>query len=149
MMAIHHCAPKAGLLHHSDRSSQYAATAYQQLLTTHGITGSVSRCGICCDNACVESFFGTLESDSSIIASTVHGKRRHRIFLNTLKYSTIGCAVTPLSATILRSNSRRGRLGRNRVSTELREGQWLYGQPLPTFSLRQWTNHPTKFRPVE
>ena len=44
-MAIQHRAPKAGLLHHSDRGSQYAATAYQQLLATHGIVVSMSRRG--------------------------------------------------------------------------------------------------------
>jgi transposase InsO family protein len=62
-MAIHHRMPKAGLLHHSDRGSQYAATAYQQLLTMHGMTGSMSRRGNCWDNACVESFFGTLKRE--------------------------------------------------------------------------------------
>ncbi|TKS58661.1 MAG: transposase [Nitrospira sp.] len=62
-MAIHYRAPKAGLLHHSDRGSQYAATAYQQLLTTHGTTGSMSRQGNYWDNACVESFFGTLKRE--------------------------------------------------------------------------------------
>ncbi|NJL16238.1 MAG: transposase [Nitrospira sp.] len=48
---------------HSDRGSQYAATPYQQLLTTHGITASMSRTGNCWDNACVESFFGTLKRE--------------------------------------------------------------------------------------
>jgi transposase InsO family protein len=62
-MAIRHRTPKAGLLHHSDRGSQYAATAYQQLLTTHGMTGSMSRRENCWDNACVESFFGTLKRE--------------------------------------------------------------------------------------
>ncbi len=62
-MAIRHRTPKAGLLHHSDRGSQYAAMAYQQLLTTHGMTGSMSRRGNCWDNACVESFFGTLKRE--------------------------------------------------------------------------------------
>ena len=62
-MAIHHRAPKSGLLHHSDRGSQYAATAYQQLLTTHGMTGSMSRRGNGWDKACVESFFGTLKRE--------------------------------------------------------------------------------------
>ena len=62
-MAIHHRMPKAGLRHHSDRGSQYAATAYQQLLTMHGMTGSMSRRGNCWDNACVESFFGTLKRE--------------------------------------------------------------------------------------
>jgi transposase InsO family protein len=62
-MALANRKPKAGLLHHSDRGRQYAATAYQQLLTTHGMTGSMSRRGNCWDNACVESFFGTLKRE--------------------------------------------------------------------------------------
>ena len=62
-MAIRHRTPKAGLLHHSDRGSQYAATAYQPLLTTHGMTGSMSRRGNCWDKACVESVFGTLKHE--------------------------------------------------------------------------------------
>ena len=62
-MAIRHRTPKAGVLHHSDRVSQYAATRYQLLLTTHGITTSMSRRGNCLDNTCVESFFGTLKRE--------------------------------------------------------------------------------------
>ena len=62
-MALTNRTPKAGLHHHSDRGSQYAATAYQQLLTTHGMTGSMSCRGNCWDNACVESFFGTLKRE--------------------------------------------------------------------------------------
>lgn len=53
----------AGLLHHSDRGSQYAATRYQRLLATHGVIPSMSRTGNCWDNACVESFFGTLKRE--------------------------------------------------------------------------------------
>ena len=59
-MALANRNPRAGLLHHSDRGSQYAATRYQLVLTTHGLTTSMSRRGNCWDNACVESFFGTL-----------------------------------------------------------------------------------------
>ena len=62
-MAIRRRTPNAGLLHHSDRGSPYVVTAYQQLLTTHGMTGSMSRRGNCWDNACVESFFGTLKRE--------------------------------------------------------------------------------------
>lgn len=43
--------------------AQYAAGPYQQLLTAHGITASMSRKGNCWDNACVESFFGTLKRE--------------------------------------------------------------------------------------
>ena len=52
--------PPAGLLHYSNRGSQYAAHRDQRLLGEHGITPSMSRTGNCWDNACVESFFGTL-----------------------------------------------------------------------------------------
>ena len=62
-MALANRNPLAGLLHHSDRGSQYAATRCQLLLTTHGITTSMSRRGNCWDNACVESFFGTLKRE--------------------------------------------------------------------------------------
>jgi transposase InsO family protein len=55
--------PLAGLLHHSDRGSQYAATSYQQVLATHGMILSISRKGNCWDHACVESFFGTLKRE--------------------------------------------------------------------------------------
>ena len=55
--------PNPGLLHHSDRGSQYATTAYQQQLRAAGMTASMSRRGNCWDNACVESFFGTLKRE--------------------------------------------------------------------------------------
>lgn len=62
-MALANRTPMAGLLHHSDRGSQYAATSYQQLLAAHGVTVSMSRKGNCWDNACIESFFGTLKRE--------------------------------------------------------------------------------------
>jgi transposase InsO family protein len=62
-MALANRTPPAGLLHHSDRGSQDAATSSQQLLATHGFTTSMSRTGNCWDHACVESFFGTLKRE--------------------------------------------------------------------------------------
>jgi len=62
-MALTHRKPTAGLLHHSDRGSQYAAQRYQRLLGEHGITPSMSRTGNCWDHACVERFFGTLKRE--------------------------------------------------------------------------------------
>jgi putative transposase len=55
--------PPPGLLHHSDRGSQYASHAYQRLLGEHGMVCSMSRRGNCWDNACVESFFSTLKRE--------------------------------------------------------------------------------------
>ena len=53
--------PDAGLVHHSDRGSQYAAKDYRKKLEARGITVSMSRKGDCWDNAPMESVNGTLE----------------------------------------------------------------------------------------
>jgi putative transposase len=53
--------PAPGLLHHSDRGSQYASGAYRAALAAHGMVASMSRTGDCYDNAVAESFFSTLE----------------------------------------------------------------------------------------
>ncbi|MFO0701399.1 MAG: IS3 family transposase [Nitrospira sp.] len=62
-MTVANRAPTAGLMHHSDRGSQYAATSYQRLFTGYGLIPSMSRTGNCWDNACVESLFGTLKRE--------------------------------------------------------------------------------------
>lgn len=62
-MALNQRRPPAGLLHHSDRGSQYAAQAYQEALRQRGIEVSMSRKGNCWDNAPVESFFSTLKTE--------------------------------------------------------------------------------------
>ena len=54
-MALWRRRPKVGLIHHSDRGSQYASKAFRRLLKAHGIDGSMSRKGDCWDNAVVES----------------------------------------------------------------------------------------------
>lgn len=50
-----------GLVHHSDRGSQYASTDYTDLLKDHGIHISMSRRGNPWDNAACESFMKTLK----------------------------------------------------------------------------------------
>ena len=60
-MALAARRPTRGLLHHSDRGSQYASGDYQDQLQQHGINCSMSRKGNCWDNAVVESFFSTLK----------------------------------------------------------------------------------------
>ncbi len=62
-MAIRRRRPPAGLIHHSDRGSQYASKAFRKLLKAHGFKGSMSRIGNGWDNAVVESFFGSLKQD--------------------------------------------------------------------------------------
>jgi len=55
--------PAPGLVHHSDRGVQYAATAYRDVLAAHGAISSMSRTGNCWDNAVAESFFATLKTE--------------------------------------------------------------------------------------
>jgi transposase InsO family protein len=62
-MAIQRHNPPKGLIHHSDRGSQYASEAYRKILRRHGLTASMSRKGNCWDNAPMESFFGSLKSE--------------------------------------------------------------------------------------
>jgi len=55
--------PGAGLVHHSDRGSEYASKSYQEMLHQHNIQISMSRKGDCYDNAMIESFWGTLKEE--------------------------------------------------------------------------------------
>ena len=62
-MALTNRQPTTGVLHHSDRGSQYASRAYQCHLAESGLVCSMSRKGDCWDNAPVESFFATLKKE--------------------------------------------------------------------------------------
>ena len=55
--------PSSGLMHHSDRGSQYASGDYQKELAKHGMVVSMSRKGCCWDNAVCESFFHSLKTE--------------------------------------------------------------------------------------
>ena len=61
--------PAPGLIHHSDRGSQYASALFQDKLNELGMTCSMSRKGNCWDNAPTESFFNSLKNER------VHGQR--------------------------------------------------------------------------
>ena len=61
--------PGPGLMHHSDRGSQYASHAFQARLKEYGMICSMSRKGNCWDNAPTESFFNSLKNER------VHGTR--------------------------------------------------------------------------
>lgn len=67
--------PPRGLLHHSDRGSQYVSGDYRAELRKRGITCSMSRRGDCYDNAVIESFFGTLKTE--LIARQAWPTRGH------------------------------------------------------------------------
>jgi len=94
--------PAPGLVHHTDRGSQYTSRDYQAALARRGITPSMSRKGNCWDNAVSESLFGTLEQElvrenggewadldqaRAAISDYIHG------FYNTSRrHSTLGYA---------------------------------------------------------
>lgn len=61
--AVKHKRPAPGLIHHSDRGSQYCAGSYQALLKQFQMRPSMSRKGNCYDNAPMESFWGTLKNE--------------------------------------------------------------------------------------
>jgi len=55
--------PSPGLIHHSDRGSQYCADDYQRRLKAHAMIASMSGKGNCYDNAMVETVFKTIKSE--------------------------------------------------------------------------------------
>jgi putative transposase len=61
--AIQQKQPAAGLIHHSDRGSQYCSEGYRKLLSQFEIVASMSRRGNCYDNAPMESFWGSLKNE--------------------------------------------------------------------------------------
>lgn len=62
-MALYQRQPGKGLLHHSDRGSQYASYQIRNILADNHIQVSMSGKGDCYDNAVMESFFGTLKNE--------------------------------------------------------------------------------------
>jgi len=62
-MAVAKKHPPAGLIHHSDRGSQYCSQSYWKLLNQFKMKASMSRKGNCYDNAPIESFWGTLKNE--------------------------------------------------------------------------------------
>jgi len=90
--------PAPGLVHHSDRGSQYASWAYQRALRRMGAVPSMSRKGDCWDNAVVESFFASLKRellDGRVFASRVQARLEVfeyiEVFFNRQRrHSTLG-----------------------------------------------------------
>lgn len=62
-MALGRRQPAMGLIHHSDRGSQYASGDFRKLLDRNGMFCSMSRKGNCWDNAPMESFYHSLKTE--------------------------------------------------------------------------------------
>ena len=63
MMAVDLRRPPAGLIHHSNRGSQYASHGYHKLLKQNGLVTSMRLRGNCWGNALVERFLSSLKRD--------------------------------------------------------------------------------------
>jgi putative transposase len=72
--------PDPGLLHHSDRGSQYTSSSVQSLLIANGIEVSMSGVGNCYDNAPMESFIGTLKTECADHQFVTRAEARQAIF---------------------------------------------------------------------
>jgi putative transposase len=69
--------PVPGLIHHSDRGSQYCSHEYRKLLDQFHMRASMSGKGDCYDNAPMESFWGTLKNE--LVHHRRYGTRREAI----------------------------------------------------------------------
>jgi transposase InsO family protein len=102
-MAIFHHRPPRGLMHHSDRGSQYTSHAYQQRLHDAGMVASMSRKGNCLDNSPMESFWATLKRECADYVFANHAHACAEIFSyimgfynRTRRHSALGYE-TPIS----------------------------------------------------
>jgi len=77
--ALQRRSPPEGLLHHSDRGSQYVDEDYIQALAAAGIVRSMSRAGNCYDNAAMESFWSTLKTDTGLDKSIPTSRRNTKL----------------------------------------------------------------------
>jgi len=104
--AVRRRRPRAGLVFHSDRGSEYAAQAFRDRLRALGIRQSATRVGTPGDNAHMESFFHSLK------AELVHGarfatERRLRLALRAIFAITITGGCTPPWAIVPQSTMSR------------------------------------------
>ena len=103
--ALNRRQPPKGLLHHSDRGSQYVDEDYIKALTSAGIERSMSRAGNCFDNAAMESFWSSLKSDTGLDQSIPPSRRNAELavfdyietFYNTRRrHSSLG-QISPVA----------------------------------------------------
>lgn len=80
IMAVRGRRPEPGLLHHSDRGSEYTSSGYRALLGSYSIRVSMSRKANVWDNALMESFFGTVKEEC-VYRSTFANRREARTAL--------------------------------------------------------------------
>jgi putative transposase len=90
-MAVARRHPEAGLLHHSDRGTEFTSDRYQAALRELGIEVSMSLTGNCWDNAAMESFFATLTKEC---INRMHFQTRQEARSSIFEY--IECFYNPI-----------------------------------------------------
>ena len=89
-LAITQRRPEVGLVHHSDRGSQYTSQGYLAVLKAAEIHVSMSNKGDWYDNALMESFFGTCDArNASSVKAIKHEQKQGVLCLNISKCFTI------------------------------------------------------------
>jgi len=98
-MALGQRRPTKSLIIHSDRGSQFASAAYRQLLTQHGFNPSMARKGNCYDNAFIESFFSSLNTNWFTTTASPHSPKLALPSSTTSKPSITAPDSTPVLTT--------------------------------------------------
>jgi putative transposase len=110
--------PPRGLIHHSDRGSQYCSADYRKLLDAHGFVASMSGRGNCYDNAMVETVFKTIKSEliwrtsfsSRDEASKAIGHYIEGFYNSRRRHSSLGYISPATFETAYRNNNRQERM---------------------------------------
>ena len=110
--------PPRGLVHHSDRGSQYCSADYRRLLRDHGFVASMSGRGNCYDNAMVETVFKTIKSEliwrtaftSRDQASKAIGQYIEGFYNPRRRHSSLGYKSPMAFETDYRAHSRQERM---------------------------------------
>jgi transposase InsO family protein len=137
--AVQQKRPAAGLIHHSDRGSQYCSHDYRNLLEQFVMNASMSRRGNCYDKAPMESFWGSLKNELVHHVVTQLGQRLKPLSESTLRYFITANGAIRASALLRRPCSSRISAD-SRQSLELgvsivdRTRQYLSECPVQIFS---------------
>ena len=110
--------PSRGLIHHSDRGSQYCSADYRRLVREHGFVASMSGRGNCYDNAMVETVFKTIKSEliwrtaftSRDQASKAIGQYIEGFYNPRRRHSSLGYKSPTAFEKVYRINSREERI---------------------------------------
>lgn len=110
-MALEKEKPEQGLIHHSDRGSQYTSKEYKKLLEDNQITGSMSRKGNPYDNAPMESFFHLLKVEhvnkrcfSTLKEAALSINKWFMYYITRRRHSALG-GISPLEYEIRRTHT--------------------------------------------